>query len=636
MSLRNFSSKVVKSLRGAWTRQDRLTMRADRGYQAQNVRFTPGRVMMRDGYANRLAVASKTTSLYSWIATSINWLIYVEGTAVKYLDMLLTLGGTLWTANSSAVGLVVAEGASRLFQATFNNQLLSDDQGRVINAGIGGYPADKLFMGPMQVTSVVFSEPSAGLVTAGTHYFGFIVQSRTGFQTKPSPVNGSGVFVPVQFVAAGLKKARLFVTANTPPDGSLAYPIMTRADNPNRWFFVPDGDGGTPSALPPSTAGFTFFFDLNITDEDLAARATEVIDNFDYLTQSLAGSGPFNPNFVKAYGKRMTYISNNDLYISDPDAHQQITAALHKLRMPGERKLVAALVIRGVYYPLGPSWTYSVSDRSGSPPKEWSPPQSVSEGLGTRAPLGVTDKTAGDYGWVAAEPGLYLFNGSYAAKPISYNNDDWWQRINRAYFYKVVTVDDYLNQRVLVACPVDAATELSHILVWDYSRGFDAEAVDFSYDLFDPALFPAGFAGMGLIYDTDKKQALWVSPSAIGQIVKQTPTLTNDQGLAVDAFYETGHLLAEGEGAELNRFSGVHLDVRGEGRLEVLVYTKDRKRSMNFGPFDLTPEPDEEAYSKGDLNLSENFSMKIGTALPDHWFDLSRVKVYWRGMGTNR
>jgi len=634
MYLAKWSTKLITSLRGAWTKLDLIKAKANRAFVCQNVKFPPGRVVTRDGFANRFAVSAKVTSIYNWITSGLNQVIYTEGTTVKALNIATSVATSLFTV-ASIRAAAVAEGGPRAFIAVFNTSSLGQSEARVVNSTLAGYPADKAFAAPMAVTSATGSEPvGSGVVTAGLHYLGFIMQSRSGFPGRPGPVVGS-VFTPASFTSTGSEKLRFTVVANIPTDADLAYPIMTREDNPNIWYFVPAGtDGGDPVALPGGTPGFSFFWDINVSDEDLAARGTEVVDNFDYDTQNSSGVGPFSPGFVKQFGQRIVYIADTDVWISDENNHQAITTALHKRQMPGVRRVITALVIRGILYLIGPTWTYGMSDRGGYP-TTWGAIQVISGAIGTLAPLGVTDRTAGDYGWVAAQAGLFLFRGVYEEKPITYLCAEW-DRINWSAAYAVEVVDDFIKQRCLVGVPLDSATELSHVIVVDYSKGMTPYDVDIAIYTYSTSLFASGlFSSLGMVQETNNESVLWVGPAASGQILKEVENQRNDQGVAIDGIYETGQVLDSGDSLQSSRVGRLQLSVKGAGTLAITAYSPDRTRNA-ASTATLAAAPDQDADVQFDLQDVDNFSVRVRTNAVNEWFDLAQIRPYWRGMWRNR
>lgn len=642
MSLRGFNSKRIQDFRGAWSLLDGVQVRPNRGFLAQNVRFIGGRVLTRDGFAAHPSVSTSgaVTSMHQWIAAGLHALIYYDGNAVKLLTLPSTVTSLFTLAGR---GASVAEAGSVAFVSVFSSAGLSAGQCRVVLPYVVGAPADVAFHPPLTFSSFSASEPGAGLTTEGSHKYGFVFTSRTGHIGKPSPAPGDA-FSPLTHVCTGLKTVRLSITLNTPAQagsGSLIQPIMTRSDNPAKWFYVPTPDGGWP-VLPPSASGWTQTFDISVTDEDLANRATALEDDndaFSYLAQSVSGTGPISPSFVFAYGSRVGYVLGEanintypSAYFSEPFKYQTITEEFHKVYMPQRRQIVTAGAIRGTAYLIGPNWTYSCADNGGLP-STWGAPQEVSGAIGTRATLGACFKTAGDYAWVAAEAGLYLFAGAYDSRPVTYYRSDIWKRINWAAAYAVVVADDIVNRRVYVAVPLDAATNASHLITVDYSRGMTPEDVDISLDNIGGV---ATFGGIAIVTDaTTRKSALWVGPSSAGSFLKSEDNRRNDNGQAIDSIYETGHLLTAGEGEQANAFGGFMLRSLGSGNLTPTLYGLDRGVSEVLPVIALNGAPAKEYEALAYLS-EENFSLRFRTNAVGAWFDISSLRPYWMPQRTNR
>lgn len=623
MSLRYWPSTVIRDLRGAWTRTDQLESRANRAFIARNVRFEPGIVRTRDGLTVAATVAGKVTAMYNWIYSSLNRLIYLQsGTTVKMRDMIG--GGTDATLYSvTARGLTVSELGDKAFIAAYDTSGLGAGQCRITLPLVGSGEIDKAFSPPWANTPTV-SDVGAGNTTEGVHKFGYIIETRTGFTGKQAPAP-SDVFTPVSFtVAAGGRRIQLTMTVNIPADAAYLHPIMTRSDNHEKYFFVPNAS----ITAPAGAIGYGLTWYCDIADEDLAEVESADLHAF-CLTQSVAGTGPFNPNAVIPYGKRQVYLNLNVAYASEIDNNQFISEDQHALRLPGERRIVIGKQLRNSLYLIGPSWTYEFSD-NGDVPATWAAPNEVSGAIGTIAVQGVEGRTSGDFFWVAAESGLYMFNGRYSERPISYMNSDMWNRINWAAAYAVIVKDDVTKQIVRVAVPLDAATEPNYILSWSYARGLTPETVDFSYDNY---LFES-FSSIGHVLNpTTARTEFWIGPAGAGSILKESVGTWNDNGNAIVSEYEPGFPPLKNR--KIMRFGGADYNVTGAGTFSSTVYGLDRTEYVGGGVITLSTAPGESPQEKFDL-ISEACSFRMGTAAVDHHFSLSDITVYAKPFATNK
>lgn len=626
MSVRGFNKYGVTGPRGPWSRLDNRPVPIERGSLAQNVRFETNRVKTRDGFGADFSVSGKVTTIYHWITNDtgieINRVIFKDGDDVKMRDMVSLVTQTLFT-QSGGRSAPPAEGGSRLYIPVNTTAGIAASQLRIVNALLGGVPADFAFAAPMVIAPTV-ADAGAGSVTAGDHRFGYIMESRTGFVGKPGP-QPSGVFTPVTAtVAAGGRTLTLTVNGTMPDDAAYLHPIMTRIDNPDRWYFVPDA-----AVAVPGGAVWTANMTIDISDEDLANSATVVDEQFDYLTQDSGGSGPFNPFAVFEIGQRLCYLTPQKAYISDPQDYQALTEVEHTIQLPGQRQFIAGFAIRDNVYFVGPSWTYGTSD-NGDRPRLWVQPELVSGGIGTLGNQCVAWKTGGDYAWIANYSGLYFFDGQYDERPVSYMVEDSWRRINWGAAYAVQVVDDFVQQRVIVAAPLDGATEPTHMLVFDYSRGFKWDQVDFSLDN-----LPSNFSAIGLVKNrTTGRPEMYVGPSAAGHMLRQQVDLRTDDSEAIDSLYETGLMLREGEKWKFMKMGWLELIAVGEGDLAVTVYGLDRVYDAPLGTILLTEEPGNHPLIPLDFN-DENFSVRVESSTLGGWFDLSRITIMVRNWMTN-
>lgn len=620
MSLDGLTKFGVVGPRGAWTRLDNRPVPRERGSLSLNMRFELAKAKCRDGFGADFTVLGKVSSFYNWITNDsgieINRVIYFEsGNTAKMRDMIALTTTTLFTQTGQSA--VPAEAGSRLYIPVNTSAGIGASQARIVNALIGGAPSDYAFAAPWTVAPVM-TAPGAGNCTPGAHRFGYVLETRSGFTGKPGPWS-AGIFTPVSYtVGSPAKTLNMAVTGTTPSDAAYLHPIMTRKDNPDRWYFVPDAS----VAIPAGTA-WTANMTINISDEDLADSAEECDENFDYLTQDSSGGGPFNPFKIVEVGQRLMYLTPQTAYISDPQDYQVLTQIEHAVNLPGQRLMVSGFCLRSNVYILGPSWTYGWSDNN-ERPRLWGQPELVSGSLGTTGNNCVNSKTGGDYAWVANYIGLFCFDGQYNERPISYMNEPEWRRINWAVPQVIQIVEDSVNQRVHVAAPLDSATEPTHMLTFDFSRGFTWDKVDFSLDN-----LPSSFSSIGIVRDRSTgRSEVWAGPAAAGTMFRQTAALRNDVGSAIDQQYETSFLLPAGAKWKHMKAAWFEFLVTGVGSLAVTVYGKNRVYSEVLNAITLSTAPDEDPLTAADFN-DENFTVRIRTNAVGSYFDVSEINGYF-------
>jgi len=585
----------------------------------------------RDGHSTYLSVSDKVTSIYSWLTSvdyigKLNRLVYYEGSTLKMKDLIV--GGaptSLFTLAGEAA--IIREVGQRIYATVVDSDGLGEGQCRVVNALLSGSPSDKAFIAPMNVTLAV-TDVGAGVCTAGTHRFGFILESRSGFLGPFCPDAGAGFVYKEATVADGGRSLTLSFTADIPADAAYCHAVMTRADNFSIWSFVTGGS----IAVPGGTPAWLVAMSIDISDAELSTIAVEANDNLYLLTQTAAGAGPFNPRNLFLAGNRQAYILDAKAYFSDEFNYQTIAEDRSAVYLPGRKQIIAGFAIRSVYYLLGPDWTYGYTENKDYP-SSWQP-EEVSSSLGTSAPRGVCTETAGDYVWVVHKSGLYMFDGRYQDMPISWMNDAEWKRINWGAPSAVHVVDDVEKQRVIVTAALDSETEPSHRLVFGYRAGKSPYTVDFSLDDFASG----NFGCTARVHDpTTNRTYIMTGPGAAGSILKEdSSAVGSDDGDAINSVYETGLALTKSDGpTKENMFGSADLDISGAGQAQVTPYNKGKSESDGPQIVTLSDDPDSSPELDFDIR-GENATLKVETNSAGHWFDLAGVTMYWRRWTTNK
>ena len=333
-------------------------------------------------------------------------------------------------------------------------------------------------------------------LAAGRHswYQVAILDDGRTLQFPPNNFNVSpGGAVPIS-ITLGSDGLQIDVSVTLPPltDGggnAALFLILTRADNPDLWYFMPtDSQTGAIGEQPvPFNTAATLNFVANLSDGDMAdsLAGDTASEQFLLLVQDGSGNGPFAPSFVVVYGQRMCYGVGSSLYVSNINDPQHVTGDQHVVTMPNKRVIAYAFPLPGStdLYLTGDRWTSRVTDNS-DVPATWAQPILVSEALGAPFPACVCYRTRGDYAWVVTEAGIYVFSGTYADRPVTYLCSDQWQRVNWAAAYAIETADDVVGLRFYAAVPLDGATTPSHLFCIDYTNGLTYDQVDISLDNF--------------------------------------------------------------------------------------------------------------------------------------------------------
>lgn len=632
MSFAGWPYKEIAPLRGAWSRsEERRSPKPERAFEARNVTFDPFGPVTRPGHRAFFAALAKVTSMYNWItradgiSQTINRLFYFENEdTLKMRNLITPSTDTLFTLAGRAH--TQAEAGDRSYCSVFKNDNTAAGQARIVYPLIGGTPSDKAFAGPMDIEPVV-TDQGAGQVTAGLHHFGYIMESRSGYLGRPNTNR-------ITFtVAAGGRVLQMQVLGDMPADAAWLHPIMTRVENPNQWYFVPDAQVGVPGGAVGWDARMT----IDISDNDLT-EAVDANPHFNYLSQSSSGTGPFDVSVVVEISNRMGYVAaGNKLYISDPEDFEVLTEDQHVKYLPGQKEMITSFVLRGVLYIFGPHWTYAY--RIGSDvPVTWEAPDTVSETLGVPSPYCLAPRTSGDYAWVANPHGLYPFDGRFPDVPISYMNAREWGMINWAAPYAIQVKDDVNGQRVRVAAPLitdpqNPPTEPTHILTFDYEHGIAPDKVDFSLDDFDGRTF----SSIEAIVDPDSKLGVTVvGPSSAADVeIEDFTRRGDDNGRAVETFYKTGYLIGSNGKFKDHRLGGVLYTSSGSGALTVAMLRKDGDptRGDTKSPVQLAATR-QDTLRQTDLT-SDDFQVSFQVKGIGSWFSLNYVKAYHKGWTTN-
>lgn len=622
MSIRGWMEKEVLRPRGAWTALALLTKNVPaRASSARNMRINPFAYSREGTSVVGAATTGKVTGMFNWISPTDNFLVYQDGTAIKRMKL---SDNSLATLSSSLGGARAPSFADLGPRVYFCGWDTSGNGTMQANVHDGASATDACFRGPLAITTFTAADGGGGgLCTLGTHKLAFIFQSRSGFPGQPSPATG-GAFAPASVVlSAGLHSITLTLTLTTPADAggnSEILPIMTRADNLNNWFFLPPTSYTTTNGTnpPASTVGWSTVFTINISDEDLANQ-TSALPHFSCMVQNGTQPGiptPPNPSYVAPYGQRMVYGNGVNVYVSDIDNPQFITADLNLVANPSQRNVKIAFAIGQELFLTGDKWTGRVRD-NGDAPSTWPEPSTISDAIGAPFPNCVSPKTGGqgNYRWIASEFGLYFFDGSYADKPVTYYVSDQWARINWNYAYTIQMADDVSNLRLYLAVPLDANTEPSHVFVVDYSNGSTYDTCDITFDNYSFATF----SSIGAVKEAaTSRTALWIGPSAAGNFCHIDPTATTDVGgAAIDAVWISGYVRqAYEQQASMVRLGNCLVWAHGTGTLLHTWYGIDQvavvQPCLNSpgatpGQIPLANSPGLKYFVKGDLPKVENF-----------------------------
>lgn len=636
MSLAEYQQVALQTLGGPWLRLEESDIPITQAQLSLNGEYDVGKAGTRFGFTQVWNPNEPIAAMANWIfqttGARANYLVYYNPTSgnIQLIRDLTAPSPLLLYTQAGGAGACLANGGTFLFTTTFDANGNGIGQCNVTSQYVAGINTDQAFQGPLTAVPTV-SNTGSGVVTAGTHRFGYIVGTRNGFTGRISPV-ASEVFAPVTLNATGSQEVSFSVTATWPASAAVVYPVMTTANNLDRYFLVPGQSFNVPGGV-----SFTASFTINISDADLASTGTDVTDNQLLLTQTSTGTAPFSPSVVGVYGPRTIYITQINgvpqAYASDPDNPQYITADQHVLYLPGFKAMITFFQHGPVAYFLGPHWTYAYQD-TGTTPVEWPSAQLVDGSIGTLSPLGVSVNASRGFAAVADVAGLYIFEGgSYSELPLSYMVEPDWKRINWAAAAKVQVMDNPDKRQIYVLAPLDGATTPSHVLMFDYTEGLDPESV--KYSLWDINGYNPGAACI-LQNPTTSVLELWIGNSVAGKVGRQmnskdgSPYADFTTG-AINWQHETALLpgLTERIGS-IYHFYAEQVRATGSGNLNATIYGLDRTKSVSWtNPVALTGTPGQ-AYTVRHPRLrSESASIRFTTNAANQCCSLSALDMFY-------
>lgn len=631
------------SFNGIFARSDVAAIPAGYARSAQNVNFDVGAVGTRFAFTTFWNPAEAIGTIYNWIksrdsvSTAGSYLIYFNSAsgAVKMVpNMLSPSPVSLFTA--AGRGISIAEAGNFLFICVFDQNGDGVAQCRVVGIYGSAVNTDIAFQGPIPAVPTV-TNTGTGVVTAGPHRFAFQLQTRNGFVGPLSPYS-AGLFAPASLTAPGGQQVNFQVSATWPADAAIVYPCWTSSLNLNRYLRDPDYPNGV---AVPAGAPFTINILLNRSDSDLSANGTDVT-SLNNLTQDSGGAGPFNPFSVFTFGDRIGYLADvagiSRCYFSEPSNYQFITADQHVTYLPGYKKMKCGFQLGSEAVILGPHWTYAFTD-TGGVPVSWPLPRKVDGGIGTLSPTGVAVNEAGGLAWVADEGGLQIYTGgSFLPRPISYNFDNDWRKINWTLAAGIQIADFPDLQFCLLAVPMGAtATANTNIMCVNYSRGIAPDTVD--YSLWNIDSFTVGAIARIQNPSTLRMEA-WVANAQAGAIMRQMnaqddATPFNEAGLA--SSYQIGNAVPPNmQIGAIYKFMGMLFRIVGNGQLSGSTSDLDGNNSIDWSDQITLAPGGQTNFLRRFFLASEGASHTISMSGANQWFRLSLMRTLYSKLGSFR
>jgi len=256
----------------------------------------------------------------------------------------------------------------------------------------------------------------------------------------------------------------------------------------------------------------------------------------------------------------------------------------------------------------------------------------IDPSIGT-GPLGVapilSHKGAAPEGFlVASQGGIYLFNGVYQKPELTYKIEDYWNRINNAYFDLVELTIDPIDKLIYCAVPIDGVASVNVIIVGDYSEGLDPKTIKWSIW----QILETGPIGGMMIYDSPSAAPLPVTAMGVGNflVLKDKTQVVDLGGTAYSSSAVFSHIRP---GLGQSHFNKINLRAYGTGTLLFQFYNKDAivlTQSFNHALGDLGRERD---YLLNHIN--EELRIRVSSVGSPN-YEFRRMEVFHKPLWLER
>ena len=312
----------------------------------------------------------------------------------------------------------------------------------------------------------------------------------------------------------------------------------------------------------------------------------------------------------------------SDVWVSspgDPETINGLTGIMQVSPDDGEGVRAAFVLRNNLYFVKDAS--LHVTQEIDAEPANW-PVEEVSSIVGSPSSKGVG--IGDEWACIASRAGCFLFDGG-APKCISTPIRDTWNRINWLYGTSIFVVVDATNNRIYIGVPLDSATAVSHILVYDY--------IDSPQDgNWNPWVTTQNMPTCGAISTrTDGTQMTLFG--AQSNLWKLDSSVHSDNTSAAITTYYVLPLVrqepARDQRGYRTEMQFVDFYAEGSGSLLVTGLAPDFSTSTNIGSGSVTLSSNPAAEHEKSCEVkADAVAMKFSTAVAGSWWALERV-VGW-------
>lgn len=476
MTVRNHQGIVLDAFNGLWSKGDLDTTPKDHFSDCNNIDF-----LAQSSFTTRPGIdipqdvsvpLSNIKRIYNYPTQTANTLIVLTydevagaGSIHHVVDSTTVYGPLLTITGMKDFAFVSYAGRGYIspfsdyangdltFQRGLQNEFL------YVYAGDG--MAARKAAGSGLSGTITIANGAAGHTDAGTHVFGFVSQTISGYNSPPSALKS--------FTTSATNSVS-FGTIPTSGDPNVVKRLLVATKviptfngdlSGYQFFFVPN------AVINNNTS--TSLNNISFYDADLLADASDLIDNY---TEIPAGA------VLSMYHNRLclaaTYNDISLILVSKPGEPEAINQISGLIVVPLDgNPITNAQELRDVLYVFKRARTVAYAD-NGDDPSSWSLVV-IDNALGT-CPHGIatvldSGSSSVDYLLICTYQGISSFNGLYTTPELSWKIDDYWKKLDRNKFGRIQIINAPIQKKIYCILPT------RNLLVGDYGNGMSWKSI---------------------------------------------------------------------------------------------------------------------------------------------------------------
>jgi hypothetical protein len=467
MSFKDHSPVTLGPFKGLWERGDPDNTPLDHLQDCINLQSIGEDLTTRDGIGIHQSVAVPLNSvkrIYNYPTTTANTLLVLtnDGTTGRIYHVVDAATVYLILTIVGMEDFAFVPYAGRAYISPFKNFVTGDlniqkgMQNEFLYVYLGAGVTARKAAGVAPTGNITIANGAVGHTDPGLKVFGVVFESDTGWLSPPGVLetfttvaSNSVSFGTIPVGAAGVVKRHIVASKTiTNYNGNLeGYDL----------FFIPGGTIEDNTTL--------FLNNLSWFDQDLLEDASHLFDNYAEIPAGAA---------LSIYHDRLclstTFTDISIILISapgEPEAINQIDGLL--IVPPDGNPITNHAELRDVFYVFKRSKTISYIDNE-EEPSNW-PDSSVDNSLGTCvhgiATVLDSGATTVDFLIVCTFAGIYLFNGRYIQKELSWKISQLWEDQDRNEYRFIQIINCPVKSWILVVIPDN------RVLCGNYIEGMD-------------------------------------------------------------------------------------------------------------------------------------------------------------------